>query len=693
MARAITVSTRLELIDALATMSDGGTVYLEGGNYGSLALIDSAGLDLTFPEKVTIAAADPDTPPVITGLDLRDCANLGFSGITFDYSHEDRQPIWTKPFTVQDSTDISFTGCTFTGDLARGLDEASNGFPTGFGLNIRDSSGIAVTDSEISGFYRGLVVSNSNDVLVARNDVHTIRMDGMNFAAIQGVVIEDNNIHDFARSLDSADHSDMIQFWTNGTTRPSTDIVIRNNVLDIGNGYYTQSIFMRNDLVDRGLAGAEMFYRNVLIEGNVITNAHTHGITVGETAGLTVRSNSVFHSDGGAPDGADAKVELPKILLSSASTEVTVVQNATYMIAGYTGQADWVMERNAIVQDQDPDAAGWYGDVFTPESLLAESGAHLFRALPGGFLDELQAGAPATFNRDIPVTPETGSGPSYGIGATTDPDNSQQVTFTATTPDGSPPDGVNYSWNFDDGGTATGQTVRHYYADGGTYVPTLTVQTQDGQQTTIRTSVEVEAMDYLTQQADGSFLIHAGAESSSLEIDASPGANGGIQLGREGITATLGRDYLAPLFVDDGLTISFTLDADAAGATGELFRLHQSFVVDILPPSGELRIRAWSSEGDAVTLRSANYAVNDTRSHDIEIRLQGGQLSLQVDGQRRAEADFAGSFANQGRHDMVFGNPWGHQNFDGDLAGFSIDLTPTDDPFMAHSTQHDGPVI
>ena len=43
---------------------------------------------------------------------------------------------------------------------------------------------------------------------------------------------------------------------------------------------------MRNEMVDQGKAGLEMYYQNITIENNVIYNAQTHGITVGETTGL-----------------------------------------------------------------------------------------------------------------------------------------------------------------------------------------------------------------------------------------------------------------------------------------------------------------------------------------------------------------------------------------------------------------------
>ena len=154
---------------------------------------------------------------------------------------------------------------------------------------------------------------------VVDNDVHSIRSDGFDFVEVNDVLIEGNHIHDFVANLGSGDHLDMIQFWTTGTTSPSTNIIIRGNILNSGAGDWTQSIFMRNEMVDLGLAGTEMFYRNILIENNVIYNAHAHGITVGETDGLTIRNNTILYN---ATISDGSVVHVPTINSSNASTNV-----------------------------------------------------------------------------------------------------------------------------------------------------------------------------------------------------------------------------------------------------------------------------------------------------------------------------------------------------------------------------------
>ena len=63
--------------------------------------------------------------------------------------------------------------------------------------------------------------------------------------------------------------------------------------------------------------------------------------------------------------------------------------------------------------------------------------------------------------------------------------------------------------------------------------------------------------------------------------------------------------------------------------------------------------------------------------HDIALHVSDGQLQLWVDARLVATSAFDGGFADLGRHDLTFGNPWGKTNFDGDLGAFSINLNGT----------------
>ncbi|GIT93281.1 hypothetical protein JANAI61_37390 [Jannaschia sp. AI_61] len=660
----LTVASTSDLYDALAKATQGQTILLKGGDYGELTLTGQSGFDLTFPKGVTIASADPSDPAVFSGLKVRDTANLTFDGITFDYTFQADDPIWVRPFSIFESENITVRNSTFSGDLAQDLSEIDDGYGYGIGLTVRESALVTLENNEIFDFHRGFNITETNDVTVRGNDMHSIRMDGMTFAEVDGALIEGNHIHDFRGSEGSPDHRDMIQFWTKGTDAPSQDIVIRDNHLDIGEGSFTHSIFMRNDQVDRGLAGEEMFYQNILIEENVIVNGHVHGINIGETNGLTIRNNSVLHNDGGTVDGVDEQVEIPRIRVAESATDVTITQNAVAEIIGHTDQPDWSVGMNAFVQDQNPNTPGYYGDVFLTSSLVPVDGVHNPRALPGGMLDRLDAGAPATRDRgeakvDYQVTPDANNGAHHVFEA-----------FDSTDGDGT----ATYVWTFPDGTTAMGARVEHMFAQGGSHEVVLTTVWPDKSRDTQSFSVDVTGAKVLSYTADTGFLAHDSGDSISLDIES---AADGLHLGAKGIAAKGDREYLMALENQDEVAISMTLRAHTAASEGEVVRLHGSFIVSVTS-KGEIQVRMFDTNDDQIKLTTVGADLSDMAEHDVKIELRDGMLSISVDDKILAETEMAGDLALSDSHDLTFGNPWNKQNFDGVLSSFDISVDGSD---------------
>ncbi|MFN3972067.1 MAG: right-handed parallel beta-helix repeat-containing protein [Gemmobacter sp.] len=678
MTSTLMVATQADLLSALAQARGGETILLAPGDYGDLQLAARTRINITYASEVTIASADAANPAVFTGLSMRGVSNLTFDGVTFDYRASDGAPIWTRPFQMTESDNITIRNSTFDGDLARGLDANSNGYATGIALGVRDSHNITIENNTAFAFSRGFVFASSDNLVVAGNDLHALRIDGMNFSGVQGVLIADNHIHDFALSPGATDHCDMIQFWTNGTTRPSADIMIRNNTLDIGTGGATQSIFMRNDLVDRGLAGPEMFYRNVTITENVIVNGHSHGITVGETRGLVISHNSVLQADAGNTVGAVPEVHIPKINVSAGSMDVAVTANVTSAITGHASQPDWTLHGNAYVQNGNPLAPGHYGDVFVSSTRNVSTGAHDFVVLPGGMIHSLGAGATSM------LTPAGDAGPLFHI---TGPQFSNHLkTFDASIM-GPQPAGTTYLWDFGDGTTATGPTATHAYATGGQYDVTLSLRRADGSLSVTTLPLSVANATFLRMESGGGFAVFAGGTEHMLAPAPAHGSDG-LHLGASGVAATVGRAHVAPLLGATDVTFAMTLTAGAAGATGEVARLHGSFIIGV-NQAGEVEVSAWSSTGQQVKIATTGFVIDDLKPHDIELRLSGGQLTLWVDGTSAAGTAFVGTFADVGTHGLVFGNPWAKPNFRGDLSAFSItllgDTVPAEPPVAAPS--------
>jgi hypothetical protein len=246
----VIVATAAELQSALQNAKGGETILLKGGDYGGLSTTANLGYDGPFASTVTIASQDPNDPATFSGLYLYNTGNIVIEDVVFDYTRSEDDVHFTRPFQVKDSTNVTIKNSVFDGDTKPYVSESGvEDLGWAYGLSVRNASEITLEGNEFYDWIRGAVIDNVENIIVRENDVHDIRSDGMDFVNVQNVLIEDNHFHDFKAAYGSADHRDMIQFWTSGTTTPSTDIIIRNNLLDMGEGSYTQSIPKVADLI------------------------------------------------------------------------------------------------------------------------------------------------------------------------------------------------------------------------------------------------------------------------------------------------------------------------------------------------------------------------------------------------------------------------------------------------------------
>ncbi len=381
------------LYAALSQARGGETILLAPGDYGTLALTEKSKFDSVFPVPLKIASADPRRPATFAGLRIENSANLVLDRLVFDYTFKPGQPLSVRPFSVKSSDHITIRNSVFDGDVAQGVSAKDDGFGYGYGLELSGGTDVRIEDNEIFGFNRGIVTGGTRNLRITGNDLHSIRSDGMNFVKVTDVLIEGNRIHDFIRSYASGDHSDMIQFWTKNTKAPSTGITIRGNLLLSGAGSSTQSIFMRNDMVDRGLAGDEMFYRDVLIEDNVIVNGHLHGITLGESDGVVIRRNTVLRN----PRVVNAKtrektVTIPRIAVAEASRRVEITDNIGP--AFQDSKPGWSVRDNVEAQDVTTMRPGYYHKLFTDAQTGDPLRADTFVVRSGSVADRPGLGAP-----------------------------------------------------------------------------------------------------------------------------------------------------------------------------------------------------------------------------------------------------------------------------------------------------------
>ena len=350
-----------ELASALRDAAPGETLILAPGDYGDLRIQDLAGAP---GRPITLRSADPANRASFDTMTISKSAHLVLDGVLLDYTYSPGDTWKHQPFNILGSTDIALRNSVLDGDRPFDLGPDAVDFGTGFGLAVRDSRNIEIRGNEVRDFFRGLIFRFVETLVIAENDIHTMRMDGMTLAQVTDTVIEHNHIRDFNRSVNSGDHADMIQFWTASTNKPTRNVTIRNNILNSGTGAFTQSIFMRNELVDRGKAGDEMLYRNIRIENNVIINAHLHGITVGEGDGIFILNNTLIRNRASVGTRHKKAFYDPQIRVAKKSRNVEVRGNVGPRFPKPQREGNWRIEGNFEIQDSRRGASNHYDALF-----------------------------------------------------------------------------------------------------------------------------------------------------------------------------------------------------------------------------------------------------------------------------------------------------------------------------------------
>jgi Right handed beta helix region len=269
------VSTATALTKALAQAKSGDRILLASGNYGAVSI-----KNLSFVADVTIMSANAAKPAVIDSLTVRGSSHILFQGLEIGHALTANEPAFTTFGDVSGSKNIGFDSVYFHGSLD------SNATNDGNGLKVTGSSSISIKNSRFEQVGRGVLFSSTTDISLTGSTFIGIRSDGADFGDVQRVLIDRNVFRDF--DLVSGDHPDAIQFWTKGTTRASTDIVISNNQILQGNGSGMQGIFLTDQV-------GTLPFANVSIVNNLgYVSEMYNGIMVSNGKNVTVAGNTIL---------------------------------------------------------------------------------------------------------------------------------------------------------------------------------------------------------------------------------------------------------------------------------------------------------------------------------------------------------------------------------------------------------------
>ncbi|MEM1343557.1 MAG: right-handed parallel beta-helix repeat-containing protein [Pseudomonadota bacterium] len=655
-----------DLFKVLSSVKGGETVLLAPGHYGSPMIHAPKHPWSRFAAEVTLRSEDPQNPAVFGGLRLNKVENLTFEDVTFDYEASPGAAHWVRLIELKAGANIAFVGVTFDGDLAEGLGEGLDGYGTGYAIVANGLAGLRIEGSEFFDFHRAAVIGGSQDVVVRGNKLHSMRSDGINLGQVQRALVEGNHIHDFRTAPGSSDHPDMIQVWTNGSSKPSEDITIRSNILDVGGGAETQSIFMRNDMVDRGKAGRELFYRRITIENNLIRNGHLHGITLGEGIGTVVRNNTILYNAASA-QGSHA---VPRIAVSRASENVTIENN---VVAGIGRDVvndpppGWRVRNNLFVQRQSGYKPNFYAGLFVDALADHPSELATLYALPGSVIEREGLGSSLARFGLAPLN-------LHALARTTpDPEQRNGFIFDARLSRDArgflPESAARFEWDFGDGTTGTGLIARHRYTEPGDYTVTLRVIRQDGREdsATSRAVVPDPRLIHLVATPKGIVersprAAPVGYDQARYQSVTGPDGSTGFALTSDQ-SVKISRSHAPHINGLSAFSISLALKPGGRGgrqqSAGEILRLHGSFRA-ILNADGSLFFDVWTDGGGYHKIQSPRMTISRARWHDVTLTFDGraGEMAIHVDGRRVAVGAAAGNTPTRAAHDLMIGASW-----------------------------------
>lgn len=306
-------ATPATLQGALGKLQAGDVLQLAPGVYSGFTTKYVKAWDLARP--IIVTSADPGAPATITDFTVQGAQGLIFRDLRLNATNPVPR---SYGFIFAGSQGLGFERVTVHGSL--------DGDPSNdpFGLQLRGCADIWVRDSVFTELNRGLLVGTTERVRVTGNRFHLLRSDGMDFAQVKDVEITDNHIRDIYRA--PTDHPDAIQFWTSGTTAPSSDVLIARNLIERGVGGAMQGIFIRDEL---GLPYERLTIADNLVVGTGWNALRIVGNATKPTREITIRGNELITFD--ALEGVPAKELLTYILIQNVDGAVAEGNRAAQM--------------------------------------------------------------------------------------------------------------------------------------------------------------------------------------------------------------------------------------------------------------------------------------------------------------------------------------------------------------------------
>ena len=264
MSREIIVATTQDLRNAIDTAQEGDIIRVKSGDYERI--------NINGKQQISLEAYDADAKPNINRINIFESQQIKLTNLVVGHS----------VFDLENNEAI--------------------------GINISYSSDLALSHLEVKNARDAIGIRYGSDIKITNSYLHDIERDGINMLEIKSVDIHHNTIANFHPNYEQydyddwyfnaigtaflpkedeeedyipTDHADFIQLTD------SEDIRITNNVLDVADGAWTQSIFIHG-----GHHNAP-----VVISDNIIKNGHQIGIKVVDQDNVEQTGNQLIQTD------------------------------------------------------------------------------------------------------------------------------------------------------------------------------------------------------------------------------------------------------------------------------------------------------------------------------------------------------------------------------------------------------------
>ena len=665
-------------IDRLAK-GDGGTILLAPGKDPySVEILDFKKGQIDAP--ITIRSLDQDNPAVLDRFLATNRENLTLTDVVVRQTGEGREDYGRFKFILQarGSENVTIDGVTFEG-AADGILGLPGSGERGLGFaTFKDSTGVTVRDSEISGFHHNFILSNANDVRIENNDVSAFTGDGIRIAGAQDVVIEGNAFRDPFGSTERANHDDMIQFWGTNITQNTERVEIRDNLFHVGEAPSYQMIFGNNE--DRDENG--WLFEDITVEHNVVFGSNAHMISLGDTRDLMVRYNTVIINDETMTLENDGTFREPfkGFVTVRNSKGETVEKNVA---EAFRDKGD--LRDNTVITRDSVEPGGNVRDHLANYEALGSGDLRDLIFVPGSPLNGEVGSRLTWFSRkadDLMAVAQV-ERDALDLSAVT-LDASLTRDERGLVGEGE----ARFVWSFDDGTTRTGQRVEHDFGGGGRRTYELEVRHEDGSVDRIERDIEIEHSTLLDLRTKGGKLVDASPYDASIEIDGNVRVSGsGIELRGAGARS----DYVEIPREEDHLqgraAFDIGLTVDPAGSSKGTFLEIGRVLEASVTKSGAVSfsLATLDTKGKGVTVESAEGVFDDGGAHHLNFVYDGAALKLFVDGELAGQAALTGQVVDGGWYGLRIGNFWGGKGFEGEVSNVLMRGEPSSDAIVAEA--------